>query len=1392
MKYILPALCLILGCLANSELRAQSNPSKPIRALLIAGGCCHDYANQQRALCEGIQSRANVQVDVYWTDNSTTAPVLPLYSKLNWADEYDVIIHDECAADVKDPVMINRIVQTHQKIPAVHLHCAMHSFRGGNDVWFKHLGLQSSGHGPQEPIDIHFGPNKHPITETLSDWTTIHEELYNNVKVLDAIPLATGTQRVGKGDKSHVDEAIVAWVNESQGARSFSTTIGHNTDTVKDPRYLDLVTRGLLWACGRLTPEYLTPYSGANKVTFIDKNKFSNPGSNPLGAMPQDATLVKVTASSTQGENPNPNAVDGKKETRWCASGPSYPQWLQLEFEQSHHVRGVAIDWESMQGIYQYKIEGSADGKAWVLLVDKSNNTSNQQELEPVAAPGQYRFVRITGLGSRNGWCSIREVRIEADDIKTLWPADAKSESPKFIPAQQDAFAKSGNTIPRIEKQSPEQEANILKDVKIPEGFEATVFAAPPAVNYPVFVAASVDGTLYVSSDGNGSLGRNPMRGRVIRLRDIDGDGRADETKVFCEIDAPRGLVWDNDRLYLMHPPHLSAFIDHDHDGVADEQKILVKNLAFDYDQRPADHTTNGVSIGSDGWLYVAGGDFGFMNAEGTDGRRVTHRGGGVIRVRPDGTGLEIFSTGTRNILEVAISPQMDLFARDNTNDGGGWDVRLHHFTGAEDHGYPRLYKNFADECVPPLADYGGGSGCGAVYVDEPGFASWGNAPFTADWGTGALYRHTVTAKGSTFVESAQPKPFVQMTRPTDADIDGNSRLYCASWRGATFDWNGPDVGYIVCIKPKNFSPEPMPDFAKTSDAELIKTMSSNSYRRRIEASRELMRRGNKQFEQLLANSIMNRTVDRNLLDHLQSDATDIERINALSSNDNLVVHTAIRTLASRHSYQSCLNALDAANASLRKVILRALSMMHQPEVVEGIIDRLQRTSDPEYSQQLLEALCRLYFIEGEWKGDSWGTRPDTRGPYYQPETWSQTDRIKSVINSALESLPAERASALLDTMQRNRIQSPDALQRILELASHDDRVLPTAVMQLATSNELPPQSLAIIRRTIEQPSAPSNVLATAVSVLARMDSEESFSCILNALSKLDQIADAKADNEKARKAFINAAKLDLHATYFDKAAMNTNSASAVWAEAALLTIASKTSGSPETIATAKKGIETAWNENSRKRNLIKSTILIDNHYLDEQILIAANDSDPNVVNIAKEAIKHLKIKPRSVDNTPKLATLNTSDAAKEATGLRGDVSIGAQIFSKAKCVNCHTVKQDEVQKGPYLGSIAKTYKRPDLATAILEPSKTIAQGFITNLVLTSDETVVSGFITNEQTDRISIRDSAGNETTIMKEDIEDRKTSTVSSMPANIMNEFTLFEFASLLDYLESLSMAP
>jgi type 1 glutamine amidotransferase len=71
-----------------------------------------------------------------------------------------------------------------------------------------------------------------------------------------ATPLARGKQVIKRRDGSEkVEDVVVAWANDYGKSRVFSTTLGHNNATVGDPRYLDLVARGLLWSCGKLDPD---------------------------------------------------------------------------------------------------------------------------------------------------------------------------------------------------------------------------------------------------------------------------------------------------------------------------------------------------------------------------------------------------------------------------------------------------------------------------------------------------------------------------------------------------------------------------------------------------------------------------------------------------------------------------------------------------------------------------------------------------------------------------------------------------------------------------------------------------------------------------------------------------------------------------------------------------------------------------------------------------------------------------------------------------------------------------------------------------------------------------------------------------------------------------------
>lgn len=255
MKTKIQIIALALaGFAVTSPAQAET---KPLKALLITGGCCHDYAVQKDILKKGIEARANIVVDQIHTDNKTTKPDLPIYGMPEYAKGYDVVIHDECAAGVAEDAVVQGVLAPHKAgIPGVNLHCAMHSYRSGdfkkpveagaaNSHWFEYLGLQSFMHGAQKPIAISFVDKEHPITKGLADWETGNEELYNNVKIFDT------AHTLAKGKQGN-DETVVAWTNDYKGTKVFSTTIGHNNATVEDARYLDLVTRGVLWACGKI------------------------------------------------------------------------------------------------------------------------------------------------------------------------------------------------------------------------------------------------------------------------------------------------------------------------------------------------------------------------------------------------------------------------------------------------------------------------------------------------------------------------------------------------------------------------------------------------------------------------------------------------------------------------------------------------------------------------------------------------------------------------------------------------------------------------------------------------------------------------------------------------------------------------------------------------------------------------------------------------------------------------------------------------------------------------------------------------------------------------------------------------------------------------------------
>jgi type 1 glutamine amidotransferase len=240
---------------APGFLRADEAP-KPIHALLIAGGCCHDYVAQTNLLTKGISARANVTWDILFEGGSSRGGVIrdhqmSIYEKPNWAEGYDVVVHDECFGDQTNADFINHIAKAHfDGVPAVVIHCSIHSYRkSSTDEWRKLLGVSSFYHDAARKFQVE---NLQPDNPIMKGFPAIWQdpapdELYRMKKVWpNCVPLARTIAT------NMTPNTTCVWINTYGKARVFGTTLGHGNTTVSNPTYLDLVTRGLLWACNKL------------------------------------------------------------------------------------------------------------------------------------------------------------------------------------------------------------------------------------------------------------------------------------------------------------------------------------------------------------------------------------------------------------------------------------------------------------------------------------------------------------------------------------------------------------------------------------------------------------------------------------------------------------------------------------------------------------------------------------------------------------------------------------------------------------------------------------------------------------------------------------------------------------------------------------------------------------------------------------------------------------------------------------------------------------------------------------------------------------------------------------------------------------------------------------
>jgi putative membrane-bound dehydrogenase-like protein len=371
---------------------------------------------------------------------------------------------------------------------------------------------------------------------------------------------------------------------------------------------------------------------------------------------------------------------------------------------------------------------------------------------------------------------------------------------------------------------------------------------------------------------------------RIHRIRDTDGDGLADESRILIEnfnqnpsYDIAGGLLYHDGGLIVGVAPGVYRLRDANGDGDIDQQIPISEG----YNIHPAfgGHGISGVIMGPDGRLYWEVGDMGFNVVDKTGRRWPYPNQGGVLRSNPDGTDFEVFATGIRNLQEFSFDEHGNLISVDNDGDHQGEFERLVYIPNGSDSGWrsnwqygkytdsknnrynvwmdeemfkPR-FEGQAAHIIPPVAPWHAGPS-GMVY--NPGTAlseewrkhfmvsSFPGAPTNA-----RIYAFTLKEEGAGFALDNE-KVLLRGILTVGMKIGPDGALYLTDW---VTGWDSKNSGRLWKLDSPKEAGTPLrkevqsllaADFASRSAGDLSALLRHVDMRVRQKSQFELVRRG--------------------------------------------------------------------------------------------------------------------------------------------------------------------------------------------------------------------------------------------------------------------------------------------------------------------------------------------------------------------------------------------------------------------------------------------------------------------------------------------------------------------------------------------------------------------
>lgn len=362
------------------------------------------------------------------------------------------------------------------------------------------------------------------------------------------------------------------------------------------------------------------------------------------------------------------------------------------------------------------------------------------------------------------------------------------------------------------------------------EDLEITLFASEPMMTNPTNMDIDAKGRVWICEAYNYRNQLNPRNpynkkgDRIIIMEDVDGDGKADKSKVYYQgedINAALGIAVLGNKVIVSCSPKVFVFTDTNGDDLPDTKEVLFEGIKGEQH----DHGMHAFTFGPDGKLYFNYGNAGegMLTKDGKPllddlGREITNSGkpyqeGMVFRSDLDGSNVEILGWNFRNNYEVAVDSYGRMWQSDNDDDGNrgtrinyvidygnygykdemtraDWRVRR---TNMEDSVYHQHWHLNDPGVMPNLLQTYAGSPTGiTVYEGDLLPKKYQNQVVHCDAGPNVVRAYPVKKNGAGF--SAEILPILdgskrdQWFRPSDVTVAPDGSIFVA-------DWYDPGVG---------------------------------------------------------------------------------------------------------------------------------------------------------------------------------------------------------------------------------------------------------------------------------------------------------------------------------------------------------------------------------------------------------------------------------------------------------------------------------------------------------------------------------------------------------------------------------------------------------------------